>query len=105
MRKSIFGLLSIPSNLNRKPKRFFRNLTNVTDRFLKEISVEYLGHIYRDSIVPKSVRQQKAFMEVYPYSKVSQCVSMLSVKIADEERLEADDRDRTFFWKSAFQLP
>ena len=88
----------------REAKTVFRNLTNVTDRFLKEISVEYLGHIYRDPNVPKSVRQQKAFMEVYPYSKVSQCVSTLSDKIASEGKLESDDRDRPFFWKSAFQL-
>ena len=88
----------------REAKTVFRNLTNVTDRFLKEVSVEYLGHIYRDPNVPKSVRQQKAFMEVYPYSKVSQCVSTLSEKIASEGKLESDDRDRPFFWKSAFQL-
>jgi hypothetical protein len=54
--------------------------------------------------VPQAVRQQKAFMEVYPYSKVSQCVSTLSDKIASEGKLESDDRDRPFFWKSAFQL-
>ena len=42
----------------REAQGVYRNLTAVTDRFLKDISVEYLGHILHDPNVHKAVRQQ-----------------------------------------------
>ncbi len=88
----------------REAKSIFNNLAAVADRFLADVSLEYLGYIHYDANVPKAVRQQKAFMEAYPYSKVSQCMNALAEKIAGEERSAAGDGDRPFFWKSAFQV-
>ena len=82
----------------------FRNLTAVTDKFLRGVSIEYMGFIFQDPNVPKAVRQQRPFMEVYPYSKVSQCVNDLSRKILDEKQLLADESSGPVFWKSAFQI-
>ena len=65
---------------------------------------EYMGFIFQDPNVPKAVRQQRPFMEVYPYSKVSQCVNDLSRKILDEKQLLADESSGPVFWKSAFQI-
>ncbi len=82
----------------------FRNLSAVTDKFLRNISVEYLGYILSDPNVAKAVRQQKAVLELYPYSKVSQCINALSDKIMREKRLESGEGDQPFFWRSAFQI-
>ena len=88
----------------REAQLVFRNLTNVTDRFLKGVSVEYMGYILSDPNVPKAVRQQKPFMELYPYSKVSQCVNDLAKKIAGETPVYSDNSSRPLFWRSAFQI-
>jgi flagellar biosynthesis protein FlhG len=82
----------------------FRNLAAVTDRFLPNVSVEYLGYIISDSNVPKAVRQQKAFMELYPRAKICQCVNRLAQKLADEKRSIVDEEHQSLFWRTAFTM-
>ncbi|MFQ5449144.1 MAG: MinD/ParA family protein [Nitrospinaceae bacterium] len=99
-----FRLIINVVDSEREAQAVFRKLAAVTDKFLQEISVEYLGFILSDPNVPKAVRRQKAFMELYPYSRVSQCVNVLSDKIVKETRLDTGAGDPPFFWKSAFQI-
>lgn len=82
----------------------FRHLAAVTDKFLSHVSVEYLGYILNDANVPKAVRQQRAFMELYPYSKVSHCILDLCDKLLKEKANVPGDEFRPFFWKDAFQV-
>ena len=89
----------------REAQGVYSNLTAVTDRFLKDISVEYLGYILHDANVPKAVRQQKAFLELYPFSKFSVCINELSEKISKEKPSPlSSERDQPYFWRSAFQV-
>lgn len=88
----------------REAQLVFRNLAAVTDRFLPNVSLEYLGFILSDPNVPKAVRQQKAFMELYPYAKASQCVNQLAQKLVDEKRSDADEEQRPLFWRTAFSV-
>ena len=88
----------------REAQGVFRNLTAVTDRFLKGVSVEYLGHIFQDPNVPKAIRQQKAFLEIYPFSKFSGCINKLAEKIYKEKpKSLSGDANQPYFWRSAFQ--
>ncbi|MCL0045941.1 MinD/ParA family protein [Nitrospinaceae bacterium] len=80
----------------------FRNLAAVTDRFLPEVSVEYLGYILLDPVVTKAVRQQKAFSELYPHSKVTQCINRLVQKMVGEKKSVVDEEQPTLFWRTAF---
>ena len=86
----------------REAQLIFRNLTTVTDQFLPNVAVEYLGFILSDSNVSKAVRQQKAFMELYPYAKASQCVNQLAQKMVDEKRSIVGEDQRTLFWRTRF---
>ena len=86
----------------REAQLIFRNLTTVTDQFLPNVAVEYLGFILSDSNVPKAVRQQKAFMELYPYAKASQCVNQLAQKMVDEKRSTVSEDQQTLFWRTRF---
>jgi flagellar biosynthesis protein FlhG len=89
----------------REAQGVYRNLTAVTDRFLKGISVEYLGHIMHDPNVPKAVRQQKAFLELYPFSKFSVCLNELAEKVSKEKPSPlSGEGDQPYFWRSAFQV-
>jgi len=92
-------------NSEREAQGIYRNLTAVTDRFLKDISVEYLGHIFNDQNVPKAVRQQKAFLELYPFSKFSGCLNELAEKISKERPHQLSrEGEQPYFWRSAFQV-
>ena len=99
-----FRLIINSVSSEKEAHAIFRNLSAVTDKFLRNISVEYLGFILSDPHVTKAVRQQKAVMDLYPYSKFSQCIQTLSEKIVYEKGLENGNGDRPFFWKSAFQV-
>ena len=81
----------------------FRNLTAVADRFLPDVS-EYLGYILSDPIVTKAVRQQKAFSELYPHSKVTQCINRLVQKMVGEKKSMVDEKQPTLFWRTAFTV-
>jgi len=82
----------------------FRNLAAVADRFLPEVSVEYLGYILSDPVVTKAVRQQKAFSELYPHSKVTQCINRLVQKMVGEKKSLVDEEQSTLFWRTAFTV-
>jgi flagellar biosynthesis protein FlhG len=89
----------------REAQGVYRNLTAVTDRFLSGVSLEYLGHILQDPNVPKAVRQQKAFLELYPFSKFSGCINELAEKISKEKPNPlSSEGDQPYFWRSAFQV-
>jgi flagellar biosynthesis protein FlhG len=89
-------------NSEREAQLIFRNLAAVTDRFLPNVSVEYLGYIVSDSNVTKAVRQQKAFSEVYPYANVTQCVKKLAQKMIAEKNSVIDEEQPSLFWRTAF---
>ena len=92
-------------NSEREAQGIYRNLTAVTDRFLKDISVEYMGYIFNDPNVPKAVRQQKAFLELYPFSKFSGCLNELAEKISKEKPNHLSlDGEQPYFWRGAFQV-
>jgi len=82
----------------------FKNLAAVADRFLPDVSVEYLGYILLDPVVTKAVRQQKAFSELYPDSKVTQCINRLVQKIVGEKKSVVDEEQSTLFWRTAFTV-
>lgn len=48
----------------------FRRLSLVADRFLN-VSLDYLGCLSADPLVPKSVRRQQSFIECFPGAQVS----------------------------------
>ena len=88
----------------REAKEIFRHLVAVTDRFLNLVSLEYLGHILYDSNVPKAVRQQKPFLEAYPYSKVSRCIYDLCDGFINENNTSSGEGERAFFWSNVFPV-
>ncbi|MBT5026862.1 MAG: MinD/ParA family protein [Nitrospinaceae bacterium] len=89
----------------REAQGVYRNLTAVTDRFLAGVSIEYLGYILQDPNVPKAVRQQKAFLELYPFSKFSVCINDLAEKISKEKPSSLScEGAQPYFWRSAFPV-
>ena len=99
-----FRLIINSVSSEREAQGVYRNLTAVADRFLNGVYVEYLGYILRDPNVSKAIRQQKAFLEIYPFSKFSRCMNELAEKILKEKpKSLSDDDKQSYFWRSTFQ--
>ena len=65
-----FRLLVNQAKDNREGLEVYKNVSMVADKFLN-ISIDYMGYIPYDENVRKSVRAQKAVIELYPTSKAS----------------------------------
>jgi len=64
-------------------------ITSIVNQFLN-IKVNYMGFIYDDPVVNKSVRKQYPFVEAYPGSKAASCIRNLVDSI-----LSNGDKDTT----------
>ena len=91
-------------NSEAEAQLIFKNLVAVADRFLPKVSVEYLGYVLSDLVVTKSVRQQKAFSELYPHSKATQCINRLAKKMLGEKQSVISEEQSTLFWRTAFTV-
>ena len=77
----------------------FENLSNAVVRFLKGISLEYVGFIPRDGNLERSVRQQCTVIERYPESLSSRGFSELANRLLASSENVAQDGNIKFFWK------
>jgi flagellar biosynthesis protein FlhG len=73
-------------------------LTAVADRFLK-FRVDTLGYIYDDSSVSKAVKNQKAFLLMFPNSSASKCILSIAAKLTDQEPKDDSNGIKGFFSK------
>jgi flagellar biosynthesis protein FlhG len=65
-------------------EQVFGQINSAVEKFLKS-KLEYIGFVYQDQNLVKSVRQQKAVIELYPNSTSSKCFHMIAKKILDLE--------------------
>lgn len=77
----------------------FRNLSNAIVRFLKGISLEYLGFIPRDGNLEAAVRQQATVLKCFPNSPSSNGFSRLADQLLVASPKTGQDGNIKFFWK------
>ena len=99
-----FQLIINSVKSEREALEIYRRLTDVIDRFLSPVTLNYLGYILYDENVTRSVRQQKPVVELYPHSQVSQCIHRLSEKIIESRNHIPEEGDRPFLWKNVFEV-
>lgn len=61
----------------------YRRLATAAERFLS-ISLDYIGYVPHDSFVQKAVRQQRAFIDIYPNSEASKSLLIISEKLIND---------------------
>ncbi|MFP3983026.1 MAG: MinD/ParA family protein [Desulfurivibrionaceae bacterium] len=76
----------------------YQQLTKVADRFLGTISLDYLGHLPRDSQLTQAVRSQQLVTATKPEAPVSSMYSELAGKIVKEKADSRIDGNIQFFW-------
>jgi len=81
--KRIMLIVNMAKN-SHEAREVFMKLSRATEHFL-DLSIEYLGYIIHDEKVTDAVRQQKMFVEIYPYSQASKCLSSIARKICRDK--------------------
>ncbi|MDX9873355.1 MAG: MinD/ParA family protein [Spongiibacteraceae bacterium] len=80
-----FGLFRfrVLANMCRTPQEgqlLFRKLTQVTERFLEDVALQYVGAIPFDEAMRKAIQRQKAVVEAAPRSRAAQAFKALAEK-------------------------
>lgn len=63
-------------------RKVAERVINISNQFLN-VTVESVGFIYEDESVSRSVRRQKPFYSLYPKSKASSCLNLVSNRLLD----------------------
>ncbi len=87
-------------NSKQEAHRVFSQLATVADKFLGILSLNFLGFIPKDAAVPKSVRKQRAAVELFPESRASRKMMELAENILNTEESLTQDGNIKFFWKN-----
>ena len=94
-----FKLLVNMVDNGEEAKSVFENLSNAIVRFLKGISLEYIGFIPRDGNLERAVKQQSTVMRRYPESNSSKEFSELARRLLASSSNAVQDGNIKFFWK------
>ncbi len=63
----------------------FERMKMVTEKFLN-VRISFLGYIFHDPKLPRAVRDQKAVVEAFPYSKASKCFQGIARSLCGEPK-------------------
>ena len=74
----------------------FRKLSRAAEHFLS-LSIGYLGYIPRDEIVPKAVKRQRAFVDMFPSSEASRSLLDIARKLVRDEDVRVKGSLQFFF--------
>ncbi len=79
-------------------KQISNRITNIVDQFLGA-EINYLGFIFDDPVVYKSVKEQDPFVRSYPHSKASSCIFNLVDSITNRKTISQEGNIKNFFKK------
>jgi len=94
-----FKILINLVNGPQEAKAVFTLLASVADKHLDSISLDYLGYIPRDESIPKSVRQQRALLDLYPASSSGKFFKDLAKRLDNSPVNSNLDGNIKFFWQ------
>jgi flagellar biosynthesis protein FlhG len=79
--------------------RIFRSLSIAVDKYLQSPSLDYLGWIPYDRMIPKAIRRQKPLVDTHPDSPASKSIMALAERILFKEEDLNFEGDIKFFWR------
>ena len=80
-------------------KEVYQTISQVADRFLESLSIDYLGFIPIDEKLPLSVRHQRPVLELYPKAPSSKSFVKLAKTLLERPFRKRDYGSVQFFWK------
>ena len=79
--------------------RIFRSLSIAVDKYLQSPSLDYLGWIPYDKMLPKAIRRQKPLINTHPNASASKSIMALANRIIEQEDDINFEGDVKFFWR------
>jgi flagellar biosynthesis protein FlhG len=83
----------------REAEFVYRNLSNAVDRFLGNVSMDYVGFIPTDANFGKAVRKQQPIIGLYPETAASKSITEIGKQIIESSNKDVCDGNIKFFWK------
>ncbi len=99
-----FSILVNWTNGKEESQRVFKQLSCAVDRFLGQLSLNYLGFIPRDEAIPRAVCSQQAVIEMFPTSEASRGFIQLAENLMSKGRESYVDGNIKFFWKKLLRI-
>ena len=99
-----FRVLANMAHSPQEGRNLFAKLTKVTDRFLDDVALQYLGVVPYDESVRKAVQKQRAVYEAFPRSKCSLAFKAIAQKV-DSWPLPANPRGHLEFFVERLVQP
>ena len=76
----------------------YRKLTRVADQYL-DISIDYLGHVVRDTLMGTAVVERTLLIEGHPGTPAAACITELVDRLVEEQQVRPPTGNMQFFWK------
>jgi len=96
--KNFFLLLNMVKD-EKEAKSVYNNLSKVVSRFMRGISLDYVGFIPWDSLLQKSVTKREPVICCYPESSSSNSFTKLANHLLGQTNRRPIDGNIKFFWK------
>lgn len=92
-----FRVLANMAHSPQEGRNLYNKLVNVTERFLDDVALQYLGAVPYDEMVRKAVQRQRPVYEAYPRSKASQAFRAIAQKVDAWPLMDAPRGHLEFF--------
>lgn len=79
--------------------RIFRNLTLVADKYLGSPSLDYVGWIPYDKLIPAAIRKQQVFLQANPDTPAGKSIITLARTLMSDRHPSNFEGDIKFFWQ------
>ena len=85
-------------------KAVYMKLTNVIDKFLKNVEIEYVGFVPFDQMMKTAVKNRKPILDMYPTARASMNIKNIASSILNSKRRFDTDGNIKFFMKRFMEL-
>ncbi len=76
-----FRILANMAHSAQEGRELFGKLVKVTDRFLDEVVLDFVGSVPYDEYLRKAVKRQRPVVDAYPRSRIAQAFKSLAQKV------------------------
>lgn len=93
-----FKVLVNSARSDTEANQIFKSLSIVADRYLGSLSLDYLGWIPYDRLIPNAIRKQKTILKMHPDTPASKSFIALARKLLATNDEAVFEGDIKFFW-------
>jgi flagellar biosynthesis protein FlhG len=101
--KKRFTILVNYARTSQEAKEVFRKISRVVDRFLGNISLDYVGFIPFDEKLPVAVKHQRPVLEIFPQAVSSRSFMEVTRGLMDRSLGSETHGNLQFFWRYLLQ--